>query len=126
MAVFSADRQKILDEIVKREGGLENLRIAFWGEAVKSQHDGGNYHWKIGNALVLLDWQTAGKEHLHMTVKAKAKTETKTPRERVVVGCVSQPPQDPPLPRKDVTHLHGPCVSPTFVSDAPYGSREEY
>jgi hypothetical protein len=73
IAVFSDDRQKLLDEIVKREGGIENLRIAFWGEATKSQHDGGNYHWKIGNALVLADWQTVGKEHIHMTVRARAK-----------------------------------------------------
>jgi len=73
LGVFSDDRQKLLDEIVKREGGIENLRIAFWGEATKSQHDGGNYHWKIGNALVLADWQTVSKEHIHMTVRAKAK-----------------------------------------------------
>src|SRR5204862_4024583 len=70
LAVFSDDRQKIMEEILKREGGLENLRIAFWGEATKSQHDGGNYHWKIGNALVLADWPTVGKEHIHMTVRA--------------------------------------------------------
>jgi Protein of unknown function (DUF3500) len=73
IGVFSDDRQKLLDDIVKREGGIENLRIAFWGEASKSQHEGGNYHWKIGNALVLVDWQTVGKEHIHMTVRARAK-----------------------------------------------------
>jgi hypothetical protein len=73
LAVFSPDRQQILDEIVKKEGGVENLRIAFWGDASKSQHDGGNYHWKIGNAVVLADWQTVGKEHIHMTVRARAK-----------------------------------------------------
>lgn len=73
LAVFSEDRQKVMEDILKREGGIENLRIAFWGEATKSQHDGGNYHWKIGNALVLADWQTVGKEHIHMTVRARAK-----------------------------------------------------
>lgn len=73
MAVFSEDRQKVLEEIIKREGGVDDLRIAFWGEATKSQHDGGNYHWKIGNAAILADWQTAGKEHIHMTVRARAK-----------------------------------------------------
>lgn len=73
LEVFSADRQKVLDELIQKDGGVDNLRIAFWGDAAKSQHDGGNYHWKIGNATVLADWQTAGKEHIHMTVRAKAK-----------------------------------------------------
>jgi hypothetical protein len=74
LAVFNADRQKLLDGLIQRDGGVDALRIAFWGDASKSQHEGGNYHWKIGGALFLCDWQFAGKEHIHMTVRAKAKT----------------------------------------------------
>jgi hypothetical protein len=74
LAVFSADRQKELLRLIERDGGIENLRIALWGDAAKSHRDGGNYSWKIGGAAVLCDWQTVGKNHIHMTVRGKAKT----------------------------------------------------
>ena len=57
----------------RRMAAWKTWLIAFWGDASKSQHDGGNYHWKIGNATVLADWQIAGKEHIHMTVRAEQK-----------------------------------------------------
>ena len=74
LAVFSPDRRKVLDELIEKEGGVDALRIAIWGDASKSQKEGGNYHWKIGGAAVICDWQTAGKDHIHMTVRGKAKS----------------------------------------------------
>jgi hypothetical protein len=74
LAVFSADRRKVLEDLIRRDGGVDNLRIAFWGEANKSHRDGGNYHWKIGSATVVCDWQTQGKDHIHMTVRGRAKS----------------------------------------------------
>jgi hypothetical protein len=44
-----------------------------WGDAGKSQRDGGKYNWKIGGPTVLIDWQTQDKNHIHMTVRGKAK-----------------------------------------------------
>ncbi len=73
LEVFSADRRKIMEELIKKEGGTEALQIALWGEATKSHKDGGNYHWKIGAGAVLLDWQTAGKNHIHMTLRGRSK-----------------------------------------------------
>jgi hypothetical protein len=73
LEVFSPDRRKIMEDLIKKEGGVEALRIAIWGEATKSHKDGGNYHWKIGAGTVLLDWQTAGKNHIHMTLRGRAK-----------------------------------------------------
>jgi hypothetical protein len=73
LEVFSPDRRKQLEEFVKREGGVEALRIAVWGDASKGQLDGGNYNWKIGGETLLCDWQTVGKNHIHMTVRGKAK-----------------------------------------------------
>jgi hypothetical protein len=73
LEVFSPDRRKQLEELIKREGGPEALRFALWGDASKGQLDGGNYNWKIGGDAFLCDWQTAGKNHIHMMVKAKAK-----------------------------------------------------
>jgi hypothetical protein len=71
--VFSADRRKQLEALIQRDGGPDALRFALWGNASKGQLDGGNYSWKIGGETVLFDWQTAGKNHIHMTVKARAK-----------------------------------------------------
>ena len=73
LAFFSPDRRKIVEKLVEREGGADALRISLTGNAAKSQHEGGNYAWKIGSAAFLCDWQTAGKEHIHMTVRARPK-----------------------------------------------------
>jgi hypothetical protein len=73
LAVFSSDRRKVMDDLIKKEGGVDSLRIAIWGDASKSQRDGGNYHWRIGAGAVLADWQTAGKDHIHMTLRARSK-----------------------------------------------------
>ena len=74
LAVFSADRRKVLEDLIQRDGGVDNLQIAFWGEANKSHRDGGKYHWKIGSATIVCDWQTQGKDHIHMTVRGRAKS----------------------------------------------------
>ena len=71
--VFSADRRKVVDDIVKRDGGVENLRIAIWGAATKSHLEGGSYHWRIGSDAIVCDWQTAGKNHIHMTLRGRLK-----------------------------------------------------
>jgi hypothetical protein len=74
LAVLSDDRRRAFEEMVRRDGGIDNLRIAFWGEANKSHRDNGNYHWKIGGDTVLCDWQTVGKNHIHMTLRARGKS----------------------------------------------------
>lgn len=73
LEVFSADRRKVMEDLIRKEGGVGALRIALWGDATKSHKDGGNYHWKIGAGVVLIDWQTAGKNHIHMTLRGRAK-----------------------------------------------------
>jgi len=71
LAVFSTDRRKILDDVIQKEGGVDKLRIAFWGDASKSNAEGGNYSWKIGGSSFSCAWQHAGKNHPHMTLSAK-------------------------------------------------------
>lgn len=71
--MFSAERRKVVDDIVKRDGGVLNLRIAIWGEITKSHLDGGKGHWRIGSDAVVSDWQTVGKNHLHMTLRGRLK-----------------------------------------------------
>jgi hypothetical protein len=73
LEVFSPDRRKQMEAFIKRDGGIDALRFALWGNASKSHREGGNYSWKIGGETTLLDWQTAGSNHIHSMVKAKAK-----------------------------------------------------
>jgi hypothetical protein len=73
LEVFSADRRKVMEALIQKEGGVDALRIAIWGDATKSHKDGGTYHWKIGAGAVLIDWQTAGKNHIHMTLRGRVK-----------------------------------------------------
>lgn len=71
LAVFSAERRKLLEDLIAADGGVETQRLAIWGDAAKGHMDGGNYSWKIGGAVLLCDWQTVGKNHIHMTLRAK-------------------------------------------------------
>ncbi|MSQ96885.1 MAG: DUF3500 domain-containing protein [Gemmataceae bacterium] len=71
--VFSADRRKIMEGLIERDGGVDNLRVAVWGAITKSHLEGGNYHWRIGSDTIVCDWQTAGKNHIHMTLRGRAK-----------------------------------------------------
>ncbi len=71
--VFSPDRKKVAETIIERDGGVDNLRIALWDTVAA----GSNYHWRIGNDTFVADWQTAGKSHIHMTVRGRAKAAVK-------------------------------------------------
>jgi len=71
--VFSADRRKIMEDMVALGGGVDNLRLAVWGTPAKSFHDGATYHWRIGSDSVVCDWQTLGNNHIHMTLRGRAK-----------------------------------------------------
>src|SRR5262249_26787918 len=75
--VFSADRRKDAQAVLERDGGADALRIAIWGAVDKTSAEGGNYHWRIGNESFIADWQSAGKNHVHMTVRARAKAPVK-------------------------------------------------
>jgi hypothetical protein len=72
--VLSADRRKVMEEIIQRDGGVAQLRLAIWGPITKSQSAGGSYHWRIGSDTVVCDWQTIGKNHVHMTLRARPKS----------------------------------------------------
>jgi len=73
LEVFSADRRKVIDDLIQRDGGVDGLRLAVWGSITKPQKDGGNYHWRIGGDTVICDWQFAGKNHIHMTLRGRVK-----------------------------------------------------
>ena len=37
--MFSTDRRKVMDDLIKKEGGVESLRISLWGDASKGHWD---------------------------------------------------------------------------------------
>lgn len=74
LAVFSTDRRKALQELIDKDGGVDKLRVAFWGNAAMSHLKGGNYNWKIGSPSFICDWQTAGAQHIHMTLRYRGKS----------------------------------------------------
>lgn len=74
LAVFSNDRRVVLDKMLERQGGVDSLQVAIWGDASKGRADGGNYHWRIGSPSFVCDWQSLGKEHIHMTLRARIKS----------------------------------------------------
>lgn len=71
LAIFSPMNRKILDEAIRRDGGVDKLRIALWGDTSKSIDDGGRYHWRIVGPSFVCTWQSDGKNHPHMTLTAK-------------------------------------------------------
>jgi hypothetical protein len=74
LEVLSADRRKVMEAIIQRDGGVDNLRLAVWGAITKSHRDGGTYHWRLGGDLVCCDWQTVGRNHIHMTLRGRARS----------------------------------------------------
>ena len=48
--VFRPAPQKVLEDLIASDGGVEVQRVAIWGDATKGHMDGGNYSWKIGGA----------------------------------------------------------------------------
>jgi hypothetical protein len=74
LEVFSADRRKIMDELIQRDGGVDNLRLVVLGNMTKPNLEGGIYHWRIGSDTIVCDWQTVGKNHIHMTLRGRPKT----------------------------------------------------
>lgn len=73
LEVFSADRRKVIEDLIEREGGVDNLRLMIWGDAKKNRAEGGNYSWRIGSPGIVCDWQGLGKEHIHMTLRGRLK-----------------------------------------------------
>ena len=76
LEVFSADRRKVMENLIARDGGTENLRLAIWGAINKSHLEGSNYHSRVGSDAIVCDWQTVGKNHLHMTLRGRPKAGT--------------------------------------------------
>jgi len=71
LAVFNPDYRKSFDLQLQHDGGAENLFLTVNAkDASKSHHKGGQYNWRLAGDHVLCDWQTAGNEHLHLTLKA--------------------------------------------------------
>ncbi len=71
LAVFRPDYAKVFYMQLKRDGGVKSLRFAIRGDGSKSHHQGGKYTWEFIGTQVYCNWQTRGKEHIHMSLRAR-------------------------------------------------------
>jgi hypothetical protein len=76
LSFFSPAIRARIESILKQEGGLDSLRVAFWGNATKRCAEGGRWDFKLGNgASFLCDYENT-RGHIHMSMKGKLATET--------------------------------------------------
>jgi hypothetical protein len=67
---FSPEIQQRITELVEKQGGLREMKIAFYGEANKRCRDGGKWDFKLGSAGFLCDYENS-RGHIHMSMKGK-------------------------------------------------------
>lgn len=68
MSFFSEPVRARIDRLIKAQGGLDAMRMAFYNEpALKRCEDGGRWDWKLAGDKVLLDFETSRK-HTHMSL----------------------------------------------------------
>ena len=70
LSLFSEAQQKKLRRIIEAAGGVQKLRLAFYGEMTKRSTDGGLANWKIEGDGFLCDYESA-LGHIHMTMRAR-------------------------------------------------------
>lgn len=58
--------------IVEQAGGLDSMRIAFFGAADKRCRDGGKWDFKLGGPAFLCDYENT-RGHIHMSMKGELK-----------------------------------------------------
>jgi hypothetical protein len=68
---FAPDIQKRVISLIEKQGGLDAMRIAFWGNADKRCADGGKWDFKLGAGdAFLCDYENT-RGHIHMSMKGK-------------------------------------------------------
>ncbi len=71
--LFSEPQQKKLRKILASQGGVDKLRLAFFGEMTRRCADGGRADWKIEGPDLMCDYESS-RGHLHMTLRGTART----------------------------------------------------
>jgi hypothetical protein len=67
---FSPEIQARVQELLKKDGGLNSMRIAFWGTADKRAAQGGKWDFKLGSDVFLCDYENT-RGHIHLSMKGK-------------------------------------------------------
>lgn len=75
LSFFSPQIRSRIETILKQEGGIDTLRVAFWGNATKRCADGGRWDFKLGNGQSFLCDYENTRGHIHMSMKGKLATE---------------------------------------------------
>ena len=59
--------------MVERQGGLDTMRVAFWGVADKRCAQGGKWDFKLGGESFLCDYENT-RGHIHLSMKGSLAT----------------------------------------------------
>jgi len=71
MQFFSAPIQERITKIVENQGGLDAMKIAFYGPAEKRCAAGGRWDFKMAGGNFLCDYESS-RGHIHLSMKATA------------------------------------------------------
>jgi hypothetical protein len=75
LSFFSPEIRSRIESILKQQGGVDALRVAFWGDATRRCADGGRWDFKLGNAASFLCDYENTRGHIHMSMKGKLASE---------------------------------------------------
>lgn len=70
LAFFSDPIRQRAEKIIASQGGLDEMRIAFWGEATRKCRDGGRWDFKLGGDTFLCDYENS-RGHIHLSMKGQ-------------------------------------------------------
>jgi hypothetical protein len=68
---FSEDVRKRIQSLIDANGGLDEMKLAFYGEATQRCAQGGKWDMKIAGPGFLCDYENT-RGHIHMSLKANA------------------------------------------------------
>jgi hypothetical protein len=67
---FAPAIQQRIRDIADKQGGLDAMRLAFWGTADKRCAQGGRWDFKLGGPTFLCDYENS-RGHIHMAMKGR-------------------------------------------------------
>lgn len=65
---FSPEVAERVTKVIEGQGGIEALRVAFYGEATKRCREGGKWDFKLGGEGFLCDYENS-RGHIHFALK---------------------------------------------------------
>jgi hypothetical protein len=65
---FSQPVRQRIEKIIASQGGLDRMRLGFWGAATQKCRDGGKWDFKLAGPSYLCDYENT-RGHIHMSME---------------------------------------------------------